>query len=252
MTRGKNWVREFDCNPVVIAMSDAGYIDSKINDSSENTKSRAIYELFLSNLCFLVASLDGFCDAAEEDEYVRKCNFAQKSLYAEFGFRFKDDSGDEIEALVSTSVFKEVCKRVTMDHTYSQKMKLNQLARDIFRSNIGFIKFKNELLKASKVCLVKKEENLGDLSKVQKELAESHNYSMEAREIYTSAGIEVVNVYSENEIVELFEKLANEGISKADAKRNLKANFGKKDKSTNFNKISMKLRKEIISNIERI
>ena len=252
MTRENNWVRSFGCNPVLIAMSDKSYIESKLEDSSENMKARAIYELFLSNLCFLVASLDGFCDDKEEDEYVRKCNFAQKSLYAEFSFVFKEQKEDGIEALVSSRIFKEVCDRVTMDHTYSQKMKLNELARMIFRNNIGFGKFKKELLEASKVCLVHKEENLGALSQVQKQLADGIIRDVEPREIYEMGGVDVVNVYDEDEVTKLFEKLAEAGIDKEQAKRNFKANFSQKSRSTNFNKISKRIKKEIVEIVEKI
>jgi len=252
MDRRKNWVRAYDCNPVMIAMSDEGYIESKLNDTSVNLKARAIYELFLSNLCFLVASLDGFCDAQEEDEYIRKCNFAQKSLYAEFGFTFKEEREDEIEALISTRIFKEVCDRVTMDHTYSQKMKLNQLSRMIFRSNIGFREFKKELLKASKVCLVHKEENLGQLSQVQKNLSDQKIKDIEPREIYQMGGVEVVNVYCEEEMISLFERLAEDGLTKQEIKRNLKENFSKKNRSTNFNKISSKIKKEIVEIVDKL
>lgn len=252
MTRENNWVRGFGCNPVLIAMSDLSYVNSKRNDSTEDMKARSIYEHFLSNLCFLVSSLDGFCDDKEEDEYVRKCNFAQKSLYAEFSFIFKEQKESGTEALVSSRIFKEVCDRVTMDHTYSQKMKLNELARMIFRSNIGFSKFKKELLEASKVCLVHKEENLGTLSQIQKQLADGVIKDLEPREIYEMGGVEVVNVYDEEEIANLFEKLAADGIDKIQAKNNFKTNFSQKSKSTNFSKVSSKIKKEIVEIVERI
>ena len=250
MDRKTNWTRQYGCNPIQIAMLDQTYIESKKNDSSEDMKARSIYELFLSNLCFLVSSLDGFCDDKEELEYIRKCNFAQKSLYAEFDFIFKEKKENGLEALVSTKIFKEVCDRVTLDHTYSQKMKLNELARMVFRSNIGFKKFKKELLEASKVCLVHKEENLGALSQIQKKLADGEIEDLDPREIYEMGGVEVVNVYNEKEVIELFEKLAKNGIEKNKAKENFKKNFLNESKSTNFNKISKKIKKEIVESIE--
>ncbi len=252
MDRITNWTRAYGCNPVAIAMADNSYVESKKMDSSENMKARAIYELFLSNLCFLVYSLDGFCDKQEEDEYVRKCNFAQKSLYAEFDFIFKEQKETGYEALVSTKIFSEICDRVTMDHTYSQKMKLNELARMVFRSNIGFQKFKKELLEASKVCLVHKEENLGALSQIQKKLAEGEIEDLDPREIYEMGGVEVVNVYSEDEVVGIFEKLAEQGITKNQAKENFIKNFSSQNKSTNFSKVPKKIKKEIIELVERI
>jgi len=250
MDRKTNWTREYGCNPIQIAMLDQSYIDSKRNDSSENMKARAIYELFLSNLCFLVSSLDGFCDDKEEAEYIRKCNFAQKSLYAEFDFIFKENKDNGVEALVSTRMFKEVCDRVTLDHTYSQKMKLNELSRMVFRSNIGFSKFKKELLEASKVCLVHKDENLGSLSQIQKQLADGVIEDLDPREIYEMGGVEVVNVYDQEEVINLFEKLAKIGLEKEEAKENFKTNLLTETKSSNFSKVPKKVKKEIVQIIE--
>lgn len=252
MDRKTNWTKNYSCNPVEIAMSDKSYIESKIMDSNENMRARAIYELFLSNLCFLVYSLDGFCDEQEEEEYVRKCNFAQKSLYAEFNFIFKEKKETGYEALVSKKIFSEICDRITMDHTYSQKMKLNQLARMVFRNNIGFEKFKEELLKASKVCLVHKDENLGDLSQIQKKLSQKEIEGLDARQIYEMGGVEVINVYSKDEITEIFEKLSKQGISKIQAKENFIKNFSNPSKSTNFSKVPKKIKREIIELIEKI
>lgn len=252
MDRKKNWTRDFGCNPLQIAKMDPTYIESKKNDSQENMKARAIYELFLSNLCFLVDSLDGFCDEAEEGEYVRKCNFAQKSLYAEFQFVFREEREEGTEALVSTRIFKEVCDRVTMDHTYSQKMKLNELARMIFRENIGFKKFKKELLKASKVCLLHKEENLGKLANVQKQIANGDIEDFGAREIYKMGEVDVVNVYDPLEIILLFKELEEIGISKSEAKENFRKNLESQSRSTNFSKIPKSIRKEIVEIIGKI
>ncbi len=250
MNRKDHWCKQFDCNPVNIALNDITYRESKINDSTENTRARSIYELFLSNLCFLVSSYDGFCDPQEEEEYVRKCNFAQKSLYAEFEFVFKEQTEHGIEALISDRIFSEVCNRMTLDHSFSQKMKLNELSRKLFRDNIGFASFKKNLVKAGKVCLVHKDENLGTLSRIQKKLAEDEVDEIEPREIYTKAGISVVNVYNKNDVNLLFLRLSQMGLSPEKIKYNFRKNMEYKGNDTNFRKISKKVKYEMIEFIE--
>lgn len=252
MERKNHWVKSFDMNPVKIAMMDQDYIKSKVSKSKVEDNARGIYELFLSNLCFLVASHDGFCDPEEEKEYVRKCNFAQKSLYAEFPFIFKEEKNGIVEALVSLKLFSKVCERLTLDHSISQKMKLNELSRKIFRGNIGYGEFKKELLEACKVTLVSKEENLGNLSTLQKNLANQDIDDLEAREIYEMAGIEVINVFDKNEIAKTIAKLQKAGLLKEEIESNFRQNMLNNSKNSNFSKIPNKLRKEILENFESI
>lgn len=252
MERKNHWVKDFDMNPVKIAMMDETYVKSKLSKTKTEDNARNIYELFLSNLCFLVASHDGFCDPEEEMEYIRKCNFAQKSLYAEFPFIFKEEKNGNTEALVSAKLFSKVCDRLTLDHSISQKMKLNELSRKIFRNNIEYQEFKKELLEACKVTLVSKEENLGALSKIQKQLANRDIDDIEAREVYEMAGIEVVNVFNKNEIAKIIEKLQKSGLLKEDIESNFRKNILNNSKNSNFNKISLKLRKEILERVQSI
>jgi hypothetical protein len=62
----------------------------------------------------------------------------------------------------------------------------------------------------------------------------------------------VINVYSKDEITEIFEKLSKQGISKIQAKENFIKNFSNQSKSTNFSKVPKKIKREIIELIEKI
>jgi hypothetical protein len=252
MERKNHWAKGYDLNAVKIALSDEDYVASKLSNSKVENNVRNIYELFLSNLCFLVSSFDGFCDPEEELEYVSKCNFAQKSLYAEFPFIFKEVKEGKLEALISITLFEKVCDRLTLDHSISQKMKLNELARKVFKANIGYTEFKKELLEASKVTLVSKEENLGTLSSIQKQLSSQDIDDIDPRDVYEMAGIEVLNVFDKKEIKTVLGKLRAKGLLKEDAISNFKKNILNKSKNSNFSKIPMKTRNEILQLVEEI
>jgi len=251
MDRLRHWTLDYSYNPVKIGLSDPDYVHSKKHDSNEEMKVRAIYELFLGNLCFFIASTDGFCDPEEEIEYVKKCNFAQKSLYAEFGFVFKEKTKNGYQALVSEKIFEEKCDRVTLDHSISQKMKLDELARRIFNSNIGYREFKESLFEARKVALLKKEENLGKLSSIQKNLAKQNIWGKKAIQIYDLASVKVINVYCHDSVSGFFREAKNNGTDVSILKENFIWNFSRKNKNSNFSKIPLSIKEEIINIIKK-
>ena len=66
------------------------------------------------------------------------------------------------------------------------------------------------------------------------------------------AGIEVVNVFDKNEIAKIIEKLQKSGLLKEDIESNFRKNILNNSKNSNFNKISLKLRKEILERVQSI
>jgi hypothetical protein len=185
----------------------------------------------------------------EEGEKSRRWNDKEYDIVRPL---FKEVKEGKLEALISITLFEKVCDRLTLDHSISQKMKLNELARKVFKANIGYTEFKKELLEASKVTLVSKEENLGTLSSIQKQLSSQDIDDIDPRDVYEMAGIEVLNVFDKKEIKTVLGKLRAKGLLKEDAISNFKKNILNKSKNSNFSKIPMKTRNEILKVVEEI